>query len=44
LSKEVRDIQGDFEESIDINSIPTGNYVLKIKKGDTVETQKIIKK
>jgi hypothetical protein len=44
LSKEFRDIQGNFEKSIDINTIPTGNYVLKIKKGDTVETQKIIKK
>ncbi|OOG78160.1 Ig-like domain-containing protein [Flavobacterium sp. A45] len=44
LSKEFRDIQGNFEGRVDISNIPSGTYVLKIKKGDTVETQKIIKK
>jgi glucose/arabinose dehydrogenase len=44
LSKEFRDIQGNFEGRVDISNIPSGTYILKIKKGDTVETQKIIKK
>jgi glucose/arabinose dehydrogenase len=44
LSKEFKNIQGQFQENIDISTIPSGTYVLKIKKGDSVETQKIIKK
>ncbi len=44
LSRDFQNKQGHFEESISISEIPTGIYVLKITKGDSVETQKIIKK
>lgn len=43
LSKDFQNIQGAFEESINITHLPTGIYAVQLKKGNTIETKKLIK-
>lgn len=42
LVKEYQHIQGWFQETIDLRSIPSGNYILKVQKGSTVESKSLI--
>lgn len=44
VSKEFPNIEGQFQQSIDLNTIASGTYIVKINKGDKVETLHFIKK
>ncbi len=44
LAKEFMDVKGHFEDRIDVSLLPSGEFVLKIKKGDRIESKKFVKK
>lgn len=43
-SKEFQNVEGQFQQSINLNNIASGTYIIKINKGDKVETLNFIKK
>ncbi len=43
LSKEFKDVKGHFEKNFDLSAFPSGEFVLKIQTGNTIESRKVIK-
>jgi hypothetical protein len=43
LSEDFEDIQGHFEKRFDISDFSSGAFILKVKKGSSIESKKIIK-
>ncbi|GAB2816209.1 hypothetical protein GCM10027043_15740 [Ferruginibacter profundus] len=43
LSKDFENIKGHFEKNLNISSLPSGTFIVKIKKGNTTEIKKLVK-
>ena len=43
LTREFENIKDHFEKNLDISSLLTGAYILKVSKGNVTESKKLIK-